>query len=91
MGEVDFNLYVPDYLTGRGKILYGILARARQFKSVGLSVWGIRSSGTWRRVTGRYVPKVSRRRNGLTFKSQNVQGYLFPSLCATVPFLTAEH
>lgn len=33
MGEVDFNLYVPDYLTGRRKILYGILASSRQFKS----------------------------------------------------------
>jgi hypothetical protein len=33
MGEVDFNLYFPDYPTGRRKILYGILASARQFES----------------------------------------------------------
>jgi hypothetical protein len=33
MGEVDFNLQVPDYPTGRQKILYGILASAHQFKS----------------------------------------------------------
>jgi hypothetical protein len=33
MGEVDINFYFPDYPTGRRKILYGILASARQFES----------------------------------------------------------
>jgi hypothetical protein len=33
MGEVDFNLYFPDYPTGRRKFLYRILASVRQFES----------------------------------------------------------